>query len=159
MVNKGANLVLRISIEQKAEIQSGANALGQSLTTFVIDAALKQARRVAKRPPTRGVHGGVPTWFRATCYEAANGGATSYETAGRKLASAVGAEVPHNVDLDDWVAEVAVLIDLLAGKDERGAWEWFQQHYPKFMALVPARRREQFIAGVLRAYLEDCIAV
>jgi Protein of unknown function (DUF1778) len=150
MVNKGANLVLRISIEQKAEIQSGANALGQSLTTFFIDAALKQAR---------GVHGGVPTWFRATCYEAANGGATSYETAGRKLASAVGAEVPHNVDLDDWVAEVAVLIDLLAGKDERGAWEWFQQHYPKFMALVPARRREQFIAGVLRAYLEDCIAV
>lgn len=150
--------MLRISIEDKATIKAAAVQVGKSLTTFIVEAALKQVRVVQRRPPSRGIHGGLPTWFRATCYDAANGGANGYESAGFGLARACGSEIPHDLDFDEWGIQVDVLKGLLDDEDGDGAWKWFKQHYPKCMVLVPSRRWQQFIDGVRRAHEDGLIA-
>jgi hypothetical protein len=148
-----------MSSDHKAEIQAAAESLGQSVTTFLTDAALRRARRVKKRPPSRGVHGGVPSFFKACCGEAAKGGKRGYFTAGWQLASSVGSESPYDIELEGWVEEVKHLQEFLAEGDDDGAWEWFQEHYPKFMALVPARRKAQFLDGVREAYEDGRLEV
>jgi hypothetical protein len=144
------SVLLRLSSEHEAEIKAAAASLGQSVTKFLTDAALRRARQVMKRQPSRGVHSGVPSFFRACCYEAANGGG-GYSVPGWHLANALGSQIPYDLDMDEWQAEVEALHQLIADKDDEGVWAWFKRHYPKCMALVPARRREQFVAGVRRA--------
>jgi hypothetical protein len=119
----------------------------------------KKRTRAAGRRPARGVHGGIPTFFRATCHAASQGGASGYASAGWHLASSVGGEVPYDVELDDWVDEVDVLQQLAAHDDRGAVWTWFAAHYPRAMTLVPARRRDQFAAGVRRAWEDGRIAV
>ena len=123
------------------------------MTTFLTDAALKRARQVKKRPLSRGVRSGVPSFFRACCYEAANGGG-GYSGPGWHLANAIGSQSPYDLEEDEWQQEVEKLRALLADDESEGVWDWFKQHYPKCMQLVPARRREQFVDGVRQAYEE-----
>jgi hypothetical protein len=156
---KGESVVLRISAEDKKAIKAAAERGGKSLTTFITEAAMKQAREVERRPPAKGIHGGVPTFFRACCMTAASGGESGYASPGWHLASAVGSQIPYDLDLDEWEQEVDALKELLADGDDEGAWDWFKRHYPKCMALVPTRRRDQFVQGVRRAYDEDRIEV
>jgi Protein of unknown function (DUF1778) len=153
-MTKEETIVLRVSTENKQTIKAAADSVDKSLTTFVIDAALKQAEQVKRRPPARGVHGGLASWFRATCYEASKGGTGGYEAAGFKLAAALGSEIPGDIEDDEWPAEVEKLEALLDGDDDRAVIDWFEQHYPRFIALVPSRRRAQFVAGVVRAHRE-----
>ena len=101
----------------------------------------------------------MPTFFRACCATAASGGENGYASPGWHLANALGSQIPHDVELDDWVTEVETLQELIAAEDDEGVWKWFKQHYPKCMALVPTRRREQFIDGVRRAQDEGRIEV
>ena len=156
-MEKAKAVLLRMSIDHNAEIQAAAESLGQSVTTFLTDAALKQARQVKKRPKkrpsSRGVHGGVPSFFRACCFEAANGGG-GYSVPGWHLANALGSQIPYDLEVDEWQAEIKTLRDLLANENGEEVWTWFKRHFPKCMALVPTRRREQFVAGVQGAYEE-----
>jgi hypothetical protein len=154
---KGESLLLRLSSEDKAAIKAAADRQGLSLTTFITDAALKRAQQVQKAPAPRGVHGGVPGFFRACCHEAQQGGANGYSNAGWHLANALDNECPYDLELDEWQQEVEKLKSLLAADNTEGVWEWFERHLPKCAALIPARRRDQFVAGVRRAYYEDII--
>jgi hypothetical protein len=100
----------------------------------------------------RGIHGGVPSFFRASCYTAAGGGSDSYANAGWNLANSLGTQVPDDIELDEWVDEVDVLCQLAADDDRQAIRRWFEQHFPRAMAIVPPRRRDQFVAGVIRAW-------
>jgi hypothetical protein len=156
----GDALLLRISGTLKKELKDAAASVGQSMTTFVTDAITKRVehlkRHPPKGPPTRGVHGGVPSFFRANCMEAARGGANGYQAAGWHLANAIcSGQEPYEVEEEEWEAEVEALKELLESDDVAGVWGWFKRHYPKCMALVPIRRREQFVAGVKSAYEEE----
>jgi len=120
------------------------------------DARASRARKVKQRPRIRGVHTGVPTFFRALCYDTANGGGENgYGAVGWFLAAALGSEIPDDIDgLADWQPEVDKLEHLVRANDEVGVWTWFKMHYPKCMALVPTRRRSQFVAGVQGAWYD-----
>lgn len=153
-MEKGETIVLRVSGENKAAIKSAAANLRQSLTTFITEAALKRARQVVKRPPTRGVHGGVPSFFRACCIEAGQGGANGYASAGWHLANSIaGSQMPYDLEPEEWEKEIEALKELLVDDDDddEGVWAWFTRHYPKCTELVPTRRRSQFVAGVRQA--------
>ena len=71
--------------------------------------------RIVVRTEVRGVHSGLPTWFRAACIEAAHRGTgyDSYFGVGRTLALALLSEVPDDIELDEWVEEVHKLDMLL----------------------------------------------
>jgi hypothetical protein len=107
----------------------------------------------------RGVHHGVAGFFRASCYEARRGGDQGYYGAGYNLARALGSQSPDDLESDEWCEAVEVLQGLLAHDDDEPVWTWFVQHYPKMMALVPRRRRDQFVAGVRGAYDEGHVEV
>jgi len=63
------------------------------------------------------------------------------------------------LDEDEWGREVDALLALLDGRDDEPVWGWFKRHYPKCMALVPARRRWQFVEGVRKAHEDNRVAL
>jgi hypothetical protein len=116
---------------------------------------------------------GVPTFFRCCCLEAAQGGTCGYQHPAYQLASHLSGLHPYGATCEEWQQELDRLSDLLmpvapensepawAGRavqvaylprDADAVWAWFAEHYPKCMALIPARRRRQFLAGVYRCF-------
>lgn len=145
------NILLRISEDEKAQIKAAADVVGTTLTRFVVQAALKRAARTSM--PNDGVRSSMPAWFRAICSAAAQGGSTGYDAAGYKLAASLATSAPNTIDGDEWQREIRRLKEeVLAQGDRKGIWMWMQYHYPKLMELVPPRRKEQLVDGVIRAY-------
>jgi hypothetical protein len=154
-VVKGDVVMLRISTQDKTAIKEAAERRGKSLTTFITEAAVKQARAAEPKKAARLVHGGVPSWFRGTCFEAAQGGTSNYSHAGYKLARSLGSVQPWEAGDDEWTAAVEQLKTLIDNDNEDAVWDWFAEHVPKFVALIPSRRRDQFLAGIYRAREAD----
>jgi hypothetical protein len=168
MAKKTENIILRVDRETKAWIEAAANDRGQNITTFLLEAAAKAAGReipmsVASLKP-KG-KGPCPTWFLARCYEARHGGTDGYFWAGYQLAKALPGVWPHELEEDQWYAEVEKLIELLPPpsrrmdvpqlpRDPDAAWHWFEEHLPRCAALVPARRRDRFLLGASKAAVD-----
>jgi hypothetical protein len=117
-------------------------------------------------------HTGVPTYFRALCREVAQGGSLGFRVVGRRFAKSLAGEIPYEQTLDEWQAELNVLRKVLTLANQweplvrirhadlrEGVWGWFARNYPKAMKLIPARRREQFIMGVMDAFADETIAL
>jgi hypothetical protein len=149
-------ILLRISTENKARIKAAADIAGKSLTTFLVEAAVKRAAKTTSKNtvPSQGVRGSLPAWFRVICNEAAQGGSIGYGAAGYKLAASVAGVPPVSLESNEWKwqEEISLLQDLLSEGNRAGVWDWIEFHYPKLMALVPTRRKEQFIDGVFQAH-------
>jgi hypothetical protein len=79
--------------------------------------------------------------------------------AGWHLGNALASEQPDDLNLDEWCEEVEKLQQLLDADDDTAAWQWFASHYPVAMALIPARRRGQFVGGVRNAHNEGRVSV
>jgi hypothetical protein len=113
------------------------------------------------------VFDGVPTFFRASCSEAALGRVWSsqgwirygYREVGNNLARSTGGLLPYSADLDEWGEQVQELLNALSANDREAVWRWYARIFPKCMALVPAKRRAAFVDGVFEASEEDEIAV
>lgn len=157
MADNEAIIVLRMSAELKATITAAAEQLGLPLTTYIIDAALKRALHLRQENASGAQGVRLSADFRILCNEAVKGTADGYATPGYRLAALVGMQRPDGIDYETWLTQVDALKALLANRDDAATWAWFQQHYPDCMALVPARRREQFLYGVRRAYEQDLI--
>jgi hypothetical protein len=157
-VPKG-NLIIRIEPAEKEKIREAASARGESLTTFITRTCLREAdKELAKKQmdETPKVRGG-PTYFRIGCLEAKQGGTNTYSTPAWHLAIHTGANMPHDCDDDEGVWEK--MLDELreaAGEDDiDGVWEWYCKVFPKCMELVPARRKEQFAEGIIKAWEDN----
>ncbi len=149
---------IRVDEDTKQSIEEAARRQGKSLTTFVIDAAAKAANRVPDDQvrSTRKFRG-VPTYFRACCMEASRGGSLGYDHPAYHLSIHLDSEIPWEADLDGWSEEIERLLEHLENQDDDGIWEWFTEHYPACMKLVPRRRWKQFVQGVHLAYERDRI--
>src|SRR5947208_14961851 len=97
-------------------------------------------------------HTGVPSFFRACCYEASNGGTNTYRNAAWHLAIHLYDQVTNDIELNDWENYVEELRAACDEEEEDKVWQWFNRHYPKCIELVPKRRKRQFVKGVLQAY-------
>jgi Holliday junction resolvase RusA-like endonuclease len=99
-----------------------------------------------------GQHSGVPTFFHACCHEASSGHQYTYAHPGYHLAIHLSSQQPYDLAEVVWAEKVKQLCSFLDKSDNEGAWNWFCEHFPKCMKLVPKRRMDQFIAGVVQAY-------
>ena len=156
MADKETTIVLRMSAELKATITAAAEQLGVPLGTFITDTALKRALQLQRARAAAVEEAQVPADFRTLCKQAVKG-ANGYATPGWHLATLVGIQRAAGMDDETWARQVDALKALLANRDDEAAWAWFQLHFPRCMALVPPRRREQFIYGVREAYEQDLI--
>jgi hypothetical protein len=98
--------------------------------------------------------GPCPSFFRACCYEAARANASGirvgYDHPGYHLAMHVMGLCPYEVERDDWLTAIGKLESHLADEDDSMVLDWFCQWLPRCMALVPHRRRVNFVKGVYR---------
>ena len=99
------------------------------------------------------MRGVCPTFFRALCWEATQGGTHSYATAGYHLAG----HTSGLLELSDEEPEtkLADLRQALTDSDESAIITWYKRELPRCMALVPARRRAGFAAGVQACWEDD----
>jgi Endodeoxyribonuclease RusA len=125
-----------------------------------IDTLILRRKRDKRQPQStveihinrvRGQHSGLPTFFRARCREAANGQIT-YADVGRCLGGALWHEQPYGLDDPEWAERIDLLSNLLSREDQEGAWNWFREHLPNHIGLVPPRRKSQFLRGVICAF-------
>lgn len=150
-VAKDGVMIMRVNPEVKERIEEAARLSGLSVTSFVIGAAMKAAEQAIKKGQQPAKFGGVPSFFRALCSEASRGGSMGYARAGYELARHADNLAPDVSEMSEWLPEVEKLNSLCESDDRAGIYAWFVQHYPRCMELVPSRRREQFVDGVLSA--------
>ncbi|MES1192664.1 MAG: hypothetical protein ABUS47_16505 [Steroidobacter sp.] len=108
---------------------------------------------------TRGIHTGIPGYFRGWCWTASHPGTTGYEQVGYQLAGVIGHEIPWDIEDDDWTQEINEFKTLLLNDDKDAALNWLNLHYPMMMKLVPTKRRQQLIIGVVRAFEDGLIDI
>lgn len=86
--------------------------------------------------------------FADHCQEAQLSSKTkSYKSAACELAM-------HLTDFED---ERTRLNDLCNAHNDESIWQWFQDHYPDFMKLVPTRSKRTFLNGIYQAHKEEII--
>ncbi len=95
-----------------------------------------------------------PTFFRALCHQASQGGTHGYSQAGAGIAPALATLAPWDLTADEWTTRLARLADLVTADDVPGVREWFELELPGVIAIVPARARARFATGVVAA-VED----
>ncbi|MBI1743883.1 DUF1778 domain-containing protein [Candidatus Acetothermia bacterium] len=141
-------IVLRVESETKERIEQVAQQRGESVTTFVLEAVDNAVCKAERQPisPTNFFRG-VPRFFQALCEEAKRGGTSGYKDAGWHLGLHVSGLVEAEDD-DEREKKLTQLRDLLDDEDWDGLEAWFVREFPKCMALVPKRRRQQFLQGV-----------
>jgi hypothetical protein len=104
--------------------------------------------------------GPCPTFFRALCRTASEGGSGGYEWAGHGLTGAIPQLMPEDVEHDEWYDLVQEFIGLVCPEgpssgmsawpapDDEAVLAWLDRWLPRCMALVPRRRRDSFLKGV-----------
>jgi len=97
--------------------------------------------------------GACPTFFKALCYEASQGGDKSYYSAGYELAR----HLSSNIDDD---AQLKKLVRILETKNEEkmhhSIRSWLKRYLPRCMKRVPSgRQRGSFMDGFVQCIDDD----
>jgi hypothetical protein len=164
-------LILRVDTLLKERIATAASRLGQNVSTFVLQATEKAVAKVEAMPAPSAKpagKGACPTWFAARCSEAVRGGAGGYGAAGLALARGLAALAPWEQSTDEWAEALADLGELLhvaaaartrPRPDPEAVWAWLARYLPRCAALIPRRRRNQFIEGIVNAVYDGTISL
>ena len=158
MKDKTETLIIRIADFNKEKLFTAANKQGVSITEFVTRATLAKADAVllkAKKQELdnkRPTHHGVPRFFQGLCQTASQGGAQSYKWVGYTFGGATANEMPFDADSDQWENMLQEVQNYIESNNEEKIWLWYKQTYPEAMALIPAKRKESFVKGILEAY-------
>jgi hypothetical protein len=145
-------IVIRVSAEDKANLEDAAKARSQSITSFLVEAGKKEA---AKKPRVSSAgFRGIPTNIKAGLYEAQHGGTNGYFWVGKRLAAQLESLVPYDMDFDQWDRYIDDLHGMVSRGDDPETWAWLKRFFPRVMQLVPSRRKEQFLKG-LYSYAEE----
>ena len=61
--------------------------------------------------------------------------------------------MPHDCDDDEvWETMLDAVREAAGSENIDGVWEWYRRVFPKCMELVPARRKDQFAEGIIKAW-------
>jgi hypothetical protein len=153
LVAKTGVIIFRVDPETKGRIEAAARRSGKSITSFILEAAERAARKAEAMPaPTfvtkpRG-RGACPTYFLALCEQATLGGENGYYRAGHELMRHVKEAVSWEVDESERDAKLKELGRLMDAQSDEAILAWFDREVPRCMQLVPRRRRASFLRGV-----------
>jgi len=98
--------------------------------------------------------GACPTYFRALCRTATDGTTGGYRHVGAQFIGGVASMLAED-DEDQAGAKLDELEKLICGRDDGGTLAWFAREFPRCMALIPARRRHQFLAGIYEVVIDQ----
>jgi hypothetical protein len=95
-------------------------------------------------------YGACPTFFLARCRESREGGSRGYLDAGYTIAGALPGLGPDDIEEDRWSGEIDRLNGLIDERDDVAILDWFGRFLPRCLALIPRRRRRNFLEGLYR---------
>jgi len=151
-------LIVRIDEKDKETIRQAAARRGESMTTFIGRACVREAQKELKKGARKVIkvaHSGeCPTYFRIGCAEASHGGTNTYSNAAWHLAIHLHELTPNEIEPQEWNVMQRKLKEALDDQDVNAVFEWFRTVLPRCMKLVPYRRKKQFFQGVLAAHRE-----
>jgi hypothetical protein len=162
MQGKAETLIIRISGEDKKRVANAATLQGVSITEFVTRATLEKVKPIllkneefkGDKTNRRPTHGGVPTFFRALCLTASQGGAQNYKWVGFSFGQATEGEIPFDADWKKWKEMLKEVQKHITDRNHENVWLWYQETYPVAMALIPVKHRKSFVNGIMDAYDE-----
>ena len=153
-------IMVRVDSPEKTRIEEAARSTGRSLSRFVLDATIRAVadveaeRRKFKRSKVKRGH--LPTYFKACCQTASAGGTEGYRWVGYSLLGHLEDECPDEFEVDEWLQLLDELGELLSMDDsDREVVAWLNNYLPRFVALVPQRRRDAFISGMRECFEEQ----
>lgn len=163
-----SHLQIRVNAEDKQTIRRAADAMGLSISEFVLLYALDAADRLggldasgqwpaphyqleSQSKTASGALDEVPPLFQQRCETAARGGHQGYDNAGWELARHLKDWMPHGTPDEEWRHALLNLDRFIRHRNEPTIIDWFRTYYPACMELVPRRRWAQFARGVLAA--------
>ena len=154
---------VRVSQEQKANLTKAANARRKTLTSFMVEAALTEARAPFQESTgcTAGFSG-IPSFMVANLHIARRGGKGGYRNAGWHFAIHILSLDPLSADGDeDWggvlETEFRPILEALECGEEvavQALAKWMKTRFPEIAKQVPTRRWAQFAAGMFQAHEE-----
>ena len=148
-----AQLNLWLDPSDKEEIQKAAEALGLTMTQFMVETAIKAAEEV----PTPSIEGSneseevLTPRIRNLCRAAQRGGEVGWRRVGFELATGAVICPPPDIDAHDWKAHLWELHELLEEGEAWAAVEWFRRFFPDVVREIPPRRHMQFAQGAIDA--------
>lgn len=110
------------------------------------------------RAEFRECYGGLPTWFKAACFEVCSGERT-YRDVGRHLACHLPGMLEEDLSDDSEIdRRLDELRELLRAGDADASVAWLRREVPRLMRLVPTRKLHKLIEGLTDAYGEGGLA-
>lgn len=101
-----------------------------------------------------GIFTGLPSFLRACCRTAAEGGALGYDEVGFKFGGHIRDLEPNDLEHEEWLDVIdRELVPALEAGDA-AALTWIVARFPTLGRLVPARRQTSFLAGFRRGFFE-----
>jgi hypothetical protein len=104
-----------------------------------------------------GQHTGVPGFFKSCCREASRGGSYGYDHPAYQLTGSLPNQAPYDLTDEEWEEKVDELRGFVEKGEDEAVLAWFDLQFPRCMALVPSRRRNQFLSGVYQAFEQDTV--
>ena len=162
-MTKDSNIILRVDPKAKERIALAARSRGKNMSTFILDATMRQVVKVESQPePRRAVGSGpCPTYLRAMCETAKAGGSTGDEAVGDDLLNLAATEPSWDVEEQEWSRRLRNIEKLLARRRrivsegpevDAAVLACFEEYVPRCLRLIPARRRTALLRGVYERY-------
>lgn len=133
--SKSELLILRISAETKKLLADAAEKRGESITALVTRGAIAEAKKA--RAKGRAESDAKLLW--RAYQEAQQGGKNGYRIAGRVTVSCFHPKLGKRRQTKN-----ATEVD-----EKKTLWRFYDEKLKKFSISIPARRRNEFIKGVL----------
>ncbi len=161
-MSKTETIHIRVDAELKNRAMEAAMQTGKTLTTFATNAletaTARAERQISTRCKPMPPHTDKPAdWFKSWCLKESQGGVSGYTTAGYLLGNDLSRILVELMGLPSVEAHNALKLlrrHIPKGGGKRNpeaALTWFGTVFPKWVAIVPARRRQQFLEGVFAA--------
>lgn len=102
---------------------------------------------------------GVPTFIRALTYDVSTRqpGYDDYGIIGMELGRHTVDMINDAYGVEDPDERIEQLWTRINANDVKAILGWYRRNFPACMRLVPSRRRQKFVAGVLRAVEEGLV--
>lgn len=160
---KESFIMVRVESQKKDRIASAAKAEGKSVTHLIMEAVMERVETIEKSGPVFPLimsGGHCPKYFQAWCWTASEGGAQGYMDVGFGLLQSLAGECPWEMEEADWFACLEDLGGLLESREsDKEIIDWFKKYLPRFIEMIPPRRRENFIEGMQLRFNEEGIEI
>lgn len=144
-------LFIRLDPKDKQALLKAAEEAGQSLSQFVLEAALRKAGALKEEEAPSGTSFSWKQEIEAAVIPGGPGYQSLGRVLGRNLRSALGQKIDAN-EIDAYMEKIEIA---LSRGHLNQVWAFLNSTFPEALARIPSRRRPDFLRGLSVAFDRD----